>query len=62
MKNFCCVILLFGVIDKVKLATVVECDPKDLFSIATLMCKGGHYSFPWIALLYPWSVPYNAEC
>ena len=22
---------------------------------------GGHYSFSWIALLYPWSIPYNAE-
>ena len=25
-------------------------------------CSGGRYSFPWIAPLYPWSVPYNAEC
>ena len=33
------------------------------FSIATTpRCKGGRYSFLWIAPLYPWSVPYNAEC
>ena len=25
-------------------------------------CKGGRYSFPSIAPLYPWSLPYNAEC
>ena len=38
----------------VKLATVVKGNPKALFSIATtLRCKGGHYTFPWIALLYP---------
>ena len=45
------------------LATVVEGDPKAPFSIATTpRCKGGHYSFPWIAPLYPWYIPYNAEC
>ena len=38
-------------------------DPKASFSIATtLSCRGGCYSIPWIAPLYPWSVPYNAEC
>ena len=37
-------------------------DPKAPFSIATtLRCSGGHYSFPWIVPLYPWSVPYNAR-
>ena len=37
--------------------------PKAPFSIATTArCRGGHYSFPWIAPLYPWTVPYNAEC
>ena len=25
-------------------------------------CRGGHYSFPCIAPLYPWYVPYIAEC
>ena len=25
----------------------------------TLRRRRGHYSFPWIAPLYPWSVPYN---
>ena len=42
---------------------VVEGDLKAPFSVATtLKCRGGHYSFPWIAPLYPWYVPYNAEC
>ena len=32
---------------KVKLATIVEGNPKDPFSIATTpMCRGGRYSFP----------------
>ena len=48
-------------ITKVKLATLVEGDPKGPFSIATTpRCRGGHFSIPWIALLYPWSLPYNA--
>ena len=48
---------------QVKLATLVEGDSKDPFSIATTpTCKGGHYSIPWIAPLYPWSLSYNAEC
>ena len=48
---------------KVKLATIVECDPKAHFSIATATrCRGGCYSFPWLTLHYPWYVPYNAEC
>ena len=39
---------------KVKLATVVDGDPKALFSIATtLRCKGGCYSIPRIYPLYP---------
>ena len=34
---------------------VVESDQKAPFSIATTSrCRGGHYSLPWIALLYPW--------
>ena len=38
----------------VKLATVVEGDQKAPFSIATTpKCRGGRYSFPWIAPLYP---------
>ena len=38
----------------VKLATVVEGDQKAPFSIATTpRCRGGLYSFPWIAPLYP---------
>ena len=46
-----------------KLATLVESDPKAPFSIATILkCQVGRYSFPWIDPLYPWSVPYNAEC
>ena len=48
---------------KVKLATIVEGDPKALFSIATTpRCRGGRYSIPRIAPLYPWTVPYNTEC
>ena len=46
-----------------KLATVVESDQKDPFSIATTpRCRGGRYSFPWIAPLHPWYVAYIAEC
>ena len=45
------------------MATLIERDPKASFSIAaTPRCRGGCYSFPWIASLYPWSLPYNAEC
>ena len=37
----------------VKLVTLVEGDPKAPFSIATTSrCRGGCYSFLWIALLY----------
>ena len=50
-------------LSKVKLATVIEGNQKAPFSIATTQrCKGGHYSFPRIAPLYPWYVPYIAEC
>ena len=46
-----------------KLATIVEGEPKATFSIPTTpRCKGGRYSIPWIAPLYPWSLPYSAEC
>ena len=39
---------------KVKLAKLVECDPKVPFSIGTTeSCRGGHYSTPLIAPLYP---------
>ena len=37
-------------------------DPKDPFSIVTTpRCRGWCYSFPWMAPLCPWYVPYNAE-
>ena len=37
-----------------KLATVVEGNQKVPFSVATAQrCRGGRYSFPWIAPLYP---------
>ena len=50
-------------INIVKLATVVEGYPKASFSVATTpRWKGGRYSFPWIAPLYPRYVPYIAEC
>ena len=46
-----------------KLATVVEGAQKAPFSIATTpRCRGGRYSFPWIASLYPRYVTYIAEC
>ena len=47
---------------KVKLATKVEGDPKAPFSIATTPRCRGALLLPWIAPLYPWSAPYNAEC
>ena len=51
------------IINYVKLATVAEGDPKAPFLIVTTpRCRGGCYSFPEIAPLYPWYVPYNAEC
>ena len=38
----------------VKLATLVESDPKSPFLIATTpKCRGGCYSFHWIAPLFP---------
>ena len=40
-----------------------EGDQKASFSIPTIpRCRGGCYSFPWIAPLYPWYIPYIAEC
>ena len=37
--------------------------PEDFFPTATTpMYRGGLYSFPWIAPLYPWYVSYIAEC
>ena len=45
------------------LATLVEGDPKAPFSIATTpRCRGRRNSIPWIAPLYPNSLPYKAEC
>ena len=46
-----------------KSVTVVEGERKAPFSIVTApKRRGGRYSFPWIATLYPWYVPYIAEC
>ena len=57
------VILIVWVSIYVKLVTVVEGDLKAPFSIATTpRCRGGRYAFAWIAPLYSWYVPYNAEC
>ena len=54
------VYIAFGHV-KVKLATLVKSDLKVPFSIATTPgCRGGHYSFPRVAPLYPWSIPYKA--
>ena len=42
---------------------LVKGDPKAPFSTATTpRYRGGRYSFPWIAPLYPWYIPINAEC
>ena len=47
----------------IKLATVVEGGQNAPFSIATTpRCSGGSYSIPSIAPLYPWYIPYFAEC
>ena len=44
------------------MATIVEGDRKTPFSIATTpWCRGRRYFIPWIATLYPWCIPYNAE-
>ena len=49
--------------NKVKLATLVEGDLKAPFSIPTTpRCRGGCYSIPWIASLFPSSLSYSAEC
>ena len=56
-------LLPFCVFVKVKLATLVEGDPKAAFSIVmTPRCRGERYPILWIAPLYPWSVSYNAGC
>ena len=56
-------IVMINYKSKVKLATVVEDDQNAPFSIATtLRWRGGRYSFPWIAPLYPWYVSCIAEC
>ena len=45
------------------LAMIVESDQGAPFSEATTpRRREGRYSFPWIAPLYSWYVPYNAEC
>ena len=52
--GFISVFLEYIHINKVKLETVVEGEPKAPFLIATTpRCRGGHYSFPRIASLYP---------
>ena len=53
----------FKKINSKKLTTLVKGDQKAPFSIATTpRSRGGCYSITWIAPLYPWSLPYNAEC
>ena len=43
--------------------SIVKGCQKAPFSIATtLRCRGGRYSFLWIAPLYPCYIPYIAEC
>ena len=46
-----------------KSVVAVKGDQKAPFSVATtLSCRRRRHSFPWIALLYPWYIPYIAEC
>ena len=48
---------------KIKLANVVEGDPKAPLSIATTpRLRGGRYFVRLIATIYPWSVFYIAKC
>ena len=48
------IVIIYIIVSKVKLATIVEGDPKAPFSIATTpRCREGRYSIPWIAPLYP---------
>ena len=57
------IILQWSGWNKKLLVTLVEDEPKALFQIATILrCRGGYYSILWMAPLYPWSWPYNAEC
>ena len=59
---FCVYFTMLSAKYKVKLAAAVEGDQKAPFSIATTLRCRGRYSFPWVAPLYPWYVPYIAEC
>ena len=44
----------YSLTNHIKLATLVEGDPKAPFSIATTpRSRGQRYSIPWIAQLYP---------
>ena len=46
-----------------KVVIVVEGGPKAPFWLATTTgFRGWNYSFLWIVPLYPWFIPYNAEC
>ena len=48
---------------KVILVTIDKGDPKAPLSTATTpRSRGECYSVPWIAPLYPGSLPYNAKC
>ena len=61
--EFITCIYIYIYIVKVKLTTAVVGDQRDPFLIASIpRCSGGHYSFLWIAPLYPWYVPYIAKC
>ena len=51
--NYVVTFFIVRYIVKVKLATIIEGDPKVPFSIATtLTCRGGCFSIPWIVPLY----------
>ncbi len=49
-------------IEQDKLVTLIECNKKASFSIATTQrCRGGRYFFPRIPPLYPRYSPYLTE-
>ena len=62
IHNFASALNIRKYIVEKKSAAVVEGESKAAFSIATIpRCGERRYCFLWIASLYSWSLPYNAE-
>ena len=53
---------VYRIYSKVKSVIIVEGGQKAPFAIATILRYKGSYKFPGIVSLYPWYVPYIAEC